>query len=65
MGGGRRGARRLTRPAVIGQDVDDLAGAMPPSVGDLKKALERVDLRDNAISTVPSQIAMLAKLTSL
>ena len=38
---------------------------MPPSVGDLKKALERVDLRNNAISTVPSQIAMLAKLTSL
>ena len=64
-GGWGGDARRLTRPAVIGQNVDDLAGPMPPSVGDLKKALERVDLRNNAISTVPSQIAMLAKLTSL
>ena len=57
--------QRLTRPAVLGQDVDDLAGAMPPSVGDLKKALQLMNLRNNAISTVPSQIALLNKLTGL
>ena len=57
--------QRLTRPAVLGTDVDDLAGAMPPSVGDLKKALVQMNLRNNAISTVPSQIALLNKLTGL
>ena len=57
--------QRLTRPAVLGKDVDDLAGAMPPSVGDLKKALQLMNLRNNAISTVPSQIALLNKLTGL
>ena len=38
---------------------------MPPSVGDLKKALQLMNLRNNAISTVPSQIALLNKLTGL
>ena len=57
--------QRLTRPAVLGKDVDDLAGAMPPSVGDLKKALQLMNRRNNAISTVPSQIALLNKLTGL
>ena len=56
--------QRLTRPAVLGKDVD-IAGPMPPSVGDLKKALVQMNLKENAISTVPSQIALLKKLTAL
>ena len=62
--GGGHGVQRLTRPAVLGKDVD-IAGPMPPSVGDLKKALVQMNLRNNAISTVPSQIALLNKLTGL
>ena len=61
---GRHGVRRLTRPAVLGRDVG-IAGPMPPSVGDLKKALVQMNLKENAISTVPSQIALLKKLTAL
>ena len=64
VAGARRGARRLTRPAVLGRDVD-IAGAIPPSIFDVKKVLELLNLRNNAISTVPSQIALLNKLTGL
>ena len=44
---------------------DGLAGALPPSIGELRSSLTVLDLNDNAITSLPTEIGALTNLAIL
>ena len=44
---------------------DGLAGALPPSIGELRSSLTVLDLNDNAITSLPTEIGALTDLAIL